>query len=211
MVTTRDAQFQEKLAEGKTGERWTSNYTCRVLHYVHVPISKIVDLKDKGPRIYAPATGGQPNTPAELPIHLIAPDTLCIHRHDWSHEQLILPPIFWLESKLKKKCSFYHINGAWQSGIDAWSRKSYLQVEKVTGIPVWIFHLIFPTSEEAMNAQGVPSEKRPAPAGLYVHPVSLTPAYDPDRNPRMVYWKIESMQRLASIEEVQAASWEEEW
>jgi len=209
MVSTRDAQFQEKLEQGKTGERWTFNYTCRVLHYVGIPLSKIVDFKDKGPRISIPATEGRLNTPEVLPILTIAPDTFCIHRHDWAHEQLILPSEFFLESKLKRKCSFYHKNKAWQSGIDIWCYKNYLQTEKFTGKPVLIFHLIFPTSEEAMDDQVVPSAKRPAPTGLYVHPVSLPLAYDPDRNPRMVYWKIEDMQRLASLEEVKAASWEE--
>lgn len=212
MVITRDtdAQFQAKLGQGQLGERWTFNYTCRVLHYVNIPLSKIVDFKDRGPRIYVPATGGRPNTPEVLPSYVPSPDTLCIHRHDWEHEQLILPPEFFLESKLKTKCSFYRFNKAWQSGIDTSCRNNYLQVEKFTGKPVWIFHLIFPTSEEAMNAQGVPPQKRPAPAGLYAHPVSLPPAHDPSQYPRMIYWKIEDMLRLASIEEVKAASWEEE-
>jgi hypothetical protein len=202
MVVTRDtdAQFQEKLEKGQQGEQWTLNYTCRTLHYVNVPLSKIKE-KDSGPRIYIPDTDGL--KPFLVPV----PDTLCMFRYDWRHkEQPILPSEFWLESKRKSKCSFYRINKAWQSGIDAWCRKNYLHVEKVTGKPVWIFHLIFPTSEEAMNHQGVPPQNRPAPEGLYAHPVSLPLAYDPSPYPRMVYWKIEDMLRLASVEEVLAAS-----
>jgi hypothetical protein len=199
MVSTQ--LFEERLKQGQLGEQWTFNYTCRILHYVNVPLSKIAE-KDKGPRIYIPSTLG--GRPAEV----IVPDQLCMYRYDWRQkEQPILPLEFWLESKLKSRCSFYHINKAWQSGIDARCYRNYQHVEKVTGKPVWIFHLIFPTAEAFMNSQSVPWDKRPAPSGLYAHPISLTPAFDLyAAHAKMIYWKIDQMQRLASVEEVLAAS-----
>lgn len=193
-------QFQEKLEQGRLGENWTLYYTCRTLHYVNLPVSKIKDFEDKGPRIYIPNSLGGP------PIYVPVPDTLCIHRHDWKDEQLALPSEFWLEAKFKSRCTFYRINKAWQSGIDMRSYKWYKKVEEFTGKPVWVFHLIFPTSDQQAIAQGAPKEKRPAPHGLYTHPISLVPAYDPDSNPKMIYWKIEKMRRLAKLSEVIAAS-----
>jgi hypothetical protein len=198
-VSTQE-QFQEKLEQGRLGEGWTLYYTCRKLHYVNLPLAKIVDFEDKGPRIYVPETDGK------RPVYVPVPDTLCIHRHDWGNEHLLLPPEFFLEAKLKSRCSYYRINKAWQSGIDMHSYKWYKKVEEFTGKPVWVFHLIFPTSDQQAIAQGAPREKRPAPNGLYAHPISLVPAYDPDRSPKMVYWKIEKMLRLCSVSEAIAAS-----
>lgn len=191
-MVINDFWERESAKKGRKGEDQSENWLGTSHKCVTIPLSKIKEFSDKGPRIHYPD-----------PMHpyLISPD-LQVMRTALTPKDSPLPLISLLEIKTKGRCSWYRINQAWQSGIDRYFWRNYLRTNERLPIPVWVAHLIEPTSERSMDLQGVPEEKRPAPSGLYVHPITLPIAYDPNRSSALVYWKIEDMCRLASWEEV---------
>lgn len=187
-------KFEEELAKARPKERMTIYHIVNAMGFIGEYLANIENEdKGRGPRFLLPKGVGV----TDLPV----PDA----RFTWSPKLLGVPafglPRVWFgDVKAKDGCSWYRKKQRYQSGIDkrAWYR--YRQTEEVLGYPVYILHLIYPTSEEALNHQQVPIHRRPAPTGLYVHPVSRPYA---DEYMKMVYWGIEEdMVKLATLRDV---------
>ncbi len=113
-----------------------------------------------------------------------------------------LPTKFFADVKEKPAgCSWYRTNGRYQSGIDRYAWENYKKFERVTDTQTGIIHLIQPTSDEVLDRQGAPLNKRPAPTGLFWHPILLKTA-DEHAPSQMVYWGIDDMQKIAELDQI---------
>lgn len=196
-MSNRD-DFEKFLAKGRKAEDATARWILRKLGYIIAPVNKIEEGNGKGPRLYLP--NGRT---------LVSPDLFCIKPTSSNFIPFDLPPVFkdiasfWIDVKLKSKASFYRKNARWQTGIDKRCLSNYREVSKMTGMEVWIFHLILPTPLLTALNQGAMRFHLPAPTGLYGHPASL--AYSDDFQ-NMVYWGIESLTKFAELSDLPIAS-----
>lgn len=195
-------EFERFLARGRKAEDATARWILRKLGYIIAPVNKIEEGNGKGPRLYLP--NGRT---------LVSPDLFCIKPTSSNFIPLDLPPVFkdipffWIDVKLKSKASFYRMNARWQTGIDKRCLSNYREVRKMTGMEVWIFHLILPTPDLASQLQRVPPQCLPAPTGLYGHPASLP--YSDDFQ-GMVYWGISELTKFAELSDLPIAALTEE-
>lgn len=163
--------------------------------YSMIHTSRMKNEEGKGARLYLPYGFKVPS--------VAIPDFLCI-----KCAQCILPSIsplnclpeqFFMDLKVKRRADFYRNRARWETGIDDRCRRNYLTAEEATRIVPWVFHLIYPTPNLAMDEQRVPDLHRPAPTGLFGCPVSQRA----NEYKGMVYWGIkEDMKKLAELQEV---------
>lgn len=183
-------EFDLQLQFGDENEEMMRRFMLARWGYAIVHTSKIQNEAGKGGRLDLP----WPCNRSRIPI----PDFLCIKRIRSPH-LVNLPVQFFTDLKAKRKADYYRNRKRWESGIDKRCRDNYLLTETELGVPSWVFHLIYPTPEIAMDEQRVPSVHRTPPTGLFGCPVSQ----QANEYKGMVYWGIESdMTKLASLEEV---------
>lgn len=186
--------FEEQIQFGDENED-IFRVLFRTYGYAVIHTSRLRNEEGKGgSRLYLPFS----HNPSEIPI----PDFLCIRDHQ-SVVQLPagvdLPPIFFPDLKAKRKADYYRKRSRWETGIDIRCRNNYLLAQKVTSIQSWVFHLIYPTSESAMNEQYVPFHKRPAPTGLFGCPITQKA----NEYNGMIYWGIcEDMIKIAELDQI---------
>jgi len=189
-----DTSFEDQLHFGDEGEDQTKRFMLAYWDYAIIHTSKIQNTIGKGARLDLPSLC----TRTKVPI----PDFLCIKFAHSKKSFFNLPRFFFMDLKTKRKADYYRNRGRWETGMDARCRQNYLNAESATGVPTYAFHLIYPTPVTAMDAQRVPPDKRPAPTGLFGCPVSQ----HPNEYKGMVYWGLEEMMYLATLEEVSSIS-----
>ncbi len=170
-------------------------------------IVEVGALGDKGlhghaPSLYVPNKGG---------YRLIAPDLLTINPYVspslWTKDSIWEFPFAWFEVKHKSTATFYRKKQRWQTGIDRRLYQHYCQVDQDTQIPVWLLFL----HQDYVRTK--PLMAPDCPTGLYGCPITQPysddwkdDSYEKKGYRDMVYWGIEELLQLATLEQVFAAS-----
>lgn len=171
--------FEDKLAYGQMGEsaiaRWLKSRGNNVL-----PVyEKEIDT-GKGPRFFTPA--GQ----------LVAPD------------MFVMPAMRWIEAKHKTVCTWYRKGQYWCTGIDLHHYSQYRQVQETSRQPVWLLFLHRSAQPDARDVEhGCPIR---CPVGLYGQQLNHLIRHESHQHSNwgrhgMVYWAIDTLKRLADLEE----------
>jgi hypothetical protein len=168
--------FKAQLRYGAAGESaiatWLRSRGCAVL-----PVyEKIID-DGKGPRLYMPDGV------------LIAPDLFVFKGKE----------AFWIEAKHKTAFTWHRITGRWVTGIDLRHYADYCTVDDSTPWPVWLLFL-----HDGGQAKDSPDN---SPSGLFGNRLDVLRRCENHRHNNwgrsgMVYWAVESLQKLASLETV---------
>lgn len=187
--------FEQKLAVGRVAEgliaRWLQTRGSAVM-----PAYEIEKSHGKGPQLFS------------LEGDFVSPDMIV-----FTHQGAC-----WIEAKHKSVFSWHRNTKTWLTGIDLRHYKDYQHVAARTKLDVW---LLFYHRESTPAAIDAPYCPRECPTGLFggelwklrerVH--HDTPAYDRSRSgvkghgrSGMVYWAHGSLKRLATKEEVLAAT-----
>lgn len=173
--------FAQNLAVGQLGESTIAQW-CKSRGNSVLPVyEKEIDT-GKGPRFFTPA--GQ----------LVAPD------------MFVLPSMNWLESKHKSHFTWYRAKGQWETGIDLKHYLDYIEVQRVSGRPVWLLFLHRdPIPDRRDLDQGSPQR---CPIGLYGGSLDHMQAHESHRSDRwgrsgMVYWAADDLTRLATMDEIE--------
>ncbi len=169
--------FGANLAVGQAGESAIAAWLRSRGHTVLPAYEKIID-NGKGPRLF---------TPAEP---LVVPDLLVFKS---SGETV------WVEAKHKTAFSWHRNTERWVTGIDLHHYDHYLRVAETLPIPVMLLFL-----QEGKQAKDGPPD---SPAGLYGGDLKYLAAHENHRHTNwgrhgMVYWSIEVLRRLASLEDL---------
>lgn len=172
-------EFENRLAFGQVAEFQVETWLIRRRQFSILPVYE-GGRENKGPRFFAPKER-----------ILIAPDILAIRGRD----------VRWIEVKRKSRFSWYRIGGYWTTGIDL---HHYSQYVRVSEISLWPVYLLFLHSDNV-------SEGRRCPTGLFGGELKELGAKIDHTSGRwgkggMVYWRYETLQRFASLEEVQQSS-----
>jgi hypothetical protein len=189
---SRDYQF------GRIGEGVIARWFRRRGHAV-LPVYEKEISDGKGPRLFMPK--GQ----------LIAPDMAIFLSKMVSPDMRVM----FVEAKRKsaftqlRKANRYGVCGAWQTGIDERHYEDYCKVETQTGVPVWLLFL-----QEGGQAKDSPPD---SPSGLYGQALSALKEKIDHRHPNppprfkpMVYWNIDDLALLATLEELRGAHYKGE-
>jgi len=166
--------FEKQLAVGLYGEDLISRWLIRRGMQV-LPAYQIQENHGKGPRLFGQY--GQ----------LICPDLLV-----FKAERVI-----WIEAKLKSAFTWHRMSASWQTGIDRRHWRDYVEVERVTPFPVWLFFLHAPGHAAKDTPEGLKS-----PSGLYGNSVKLLVEcvhheHDGHGPSGMVYWRESALKKLA--------------
>lgn len=173
------AAFSRKFAVGQIGEGLIAKW-CRSRGNSVLPVyEKEIDT-GKGPRFFT--REGQ----------LVAPD------------MFLMPSMTWAESKHKTVFSWHRLTARWVTGIDVNHYLAYIEVQKVSGRPVWLLFLHrVATPHERDIAAGCP---RRCPVGLFGERLDHLQHHENHRSDKwgrygMVYWAADDLRCLASIED----------
>lgn len=133
--------FESNLAFGRVAEgaiaKWIMSCGYSVL-----PAYEIEKHTGKGPQLFSAVAD------------LVAPDMLCFG-----------PKICWAEAKHKTVFSWHRNSQQWVTGIDLRHYYDYLEVQKATNIPVWLFFFHRSSTPAAIDVQhGCPDT---CPTGLF--------------------------------------------
>ncbi|MBO0799789.1 MAG: hypothetical protein J2P31_13290, partial [Blastocatellia bacterium] len=142
---------------------------------------------ESGPRLFTPE------------MELVMPDLLV-----WKNGTT-----FWIEAKTKGHFTWYRQNGTWQTGIDRHHYDDYLQVWRNfdKSWEVWLLFLHETATPSVADQQaGCPPR---CPVGLFGNRISFLQNHIDHFGPRwgrhgMVYWRLEDLQLLASLEDIAA-------
>jgi hypothetical protein len=173
--------FAEKLATGQLGESIIAKWCMSRGNSVLPVYEKEIDT-GKGPRFFTPE--GQ----------FVAPD------------MFVIPSMHWVEAKHKTVCSWYRIGGYWCTGIDLNHYDGYQHVERVSRRPVWLLFLHRSSTPDQRDIEhGCPPR---CPVGLYGGSLSYLTQHESHRHQNwgrygMVYWAIDTLSRLATLEEIE--------
>lgn len=188
--------FEEKLASGKIAEgliaAWLKSRGSAVL-----PAYEIEKSTGKGPQLFS--TEGD----------FVAPDMLT-----FTHNGIV-----WIEAKHKSVFTWHRVSAEWTTGIDLRHYGEYFKVIWRTKAPVWLLFYHRESTPDARDKRhGCPQR---CPVGLYGGNLldlllvehHRAPPLDEERTGMkghgrsgMVYWSAESLRRLATKEEVEAAA-----
>lgn len=168
-----DKAFPAKLAQGKVSESLIARWLVSRGWNV-LPVYETSDNAAKGPRLSTP--NGE----------IVAPDMLAMKAGEYR----------WVEAKDKHAASWYRIGGYFVTGVNLSHYQDYLLIEDSKIIPVWLLFL---------HRGGTAKDSPPSPAGLFGGALSDLRYCESHRSDKhgssgMVYWKIESLKRLATIE-----------
>ncbi len=186
--------FSQKLEVGKAGESLIGRYLQSLGHSV-MPVYEKIIKEGKGPQLFH-ASG-----------NLVLPDMLILGG--------TLHSVCFVEAKHKSVFSWHFKTGRWTTGIDQRHFRHYLEVETITGIPVWLyfFHRESQPWEGDMR-HGCPPK---CPTGLYGQRLTIlrdaishtAPPKNASQqgnnghgNSGMVYWAEESLNYIATKAEI---------
>lgn len=182
-MLANDDYFHRQLARGLMKESLIVRFLRNRGWAILPPYEKEVD-DGKGPRLFLPF--GLDDT------ELIAPDIQAFRDRQ----------VRWFEVKDKSTGTYFRKNRRWQTGIDRRCYQDYVKVQKITKWPVW---LLFLQGEATIT--NAPAGVKPCPTGLFGCPI--TQPYSDDgwytrkgRRYDMVYWGIEDLRLLATLQEV---------
>lgn len=168
--------FRQSLTFGQAGEsdiaRWLKQNGYSIL-----PVyEKILDT-GKGPQLFLPDGC------------LIAPDMLVFKGNDKT---------LWIEAKHKTAFTWHRNTKRWTTGIDLRHYEDYLKVDDFSPWPVWLLFL-----HRGGQAKDSPPD---SPAGLFGNKLEILRKCENHRHDGwangMVYWGIENLKKLASLETV---------
>ena len=175
--------FQRRLAFGQIAETTIARWIMTARGGLVLPIYDIEYETGKGPRIFS--AGGD----------LVAPDLLVFSRGK----------LHWIEAKHKSVFSWYRKKQRWETGIDLRHYHQYLMVCESFGLPMWLLFLHRASTPSPLDRK-YPDCPETCPTGLYGNDIDvLKPLAREDfRWARgMVYWGIEELRKLATLDEVQ--------
>jgi len=178
------ATFHANLSSGKVAESKIAKWLMARGHYV-IPVYEIEGGKHEGPRVYAKGR------------KLVAPDLMVFNK--------VGSQMMFIEAKHKSHFTWYRLNQTWQTGVDAHHFRDYLEVARQLNKKVWL--LFFhddcnPCPDDIAN--GCPTA---SPTGLFggdIIGLEKLKDHSSDRHGRhgMVYWRHESLIRLATVDDV---------
>lgn len=191
-MRTNSPTFDQTLKWGQTGETAIACWLRRKGWDVLPVYEKVIDT-GKGPRVFTAYHSGQ--------SQLVAPDMLAF-RGD---------RIQWVEGKRKTRFTWRWTKSVWQDGIDVRHYENYLQLRERSPFPLWILFLHEQNRPSEQDLQrGCPLR---CPTGLYGNEISYLKAVESHKDafPKngrsypMVYWNIEHLKLLATLEDVLAS------
>jgi hypothetical protein len=192
-MATHRKNFNDYLTEGRIGEGQIAQWLRQVKNEMLLPAYEIEIHSGKGPRLLL------------KDFELIAPDFYAIKINGTT----VLCK--WIEAKQKTRFTWHRNSGGnWQTGIDLKHYEDYLKVRELTQTTVCIMFLhrgCIPSNSDLRH--GSP---RYCPTGLYCRSIDYLRAhehhrdsYDKDgRDYPMVYWNERTLERIATLEEVDA-------
>lgn len=168
--------FKTQLNYGRAAESDIAIWLRSRGNTVMPVYEKIID-DGKGPQVYSPSEA------------MIAPDLLT-----WKKNS-----VTWIEAKHKTAFSWHRLTGRWVTGIDLRHYQHYLSILKTTPWPVWLLFL-----HEGGSAK---DSIETSPSGLFGNDLSVLSDHENHRSDKwgrsgMVYWAIEWLKQLATIEEL---------
>jgi len=172
--------FAEKLKVGLLGEdlisRWLRSFGWNVL-----PAYEISLDSGKGPRLFTAHKG-----------KMISPDLLIMQGKE----------IRWAEAKTKRAFTWHRISNSWQTGIDKYMFKEYMEVQETTGFPVFLFFL-----HEPGHAAVDTPEEAVSPSGLYGEDINILKSkihHESDRHgpSGMIYWNEKDLRKFCEYNEL---------
>lgn len=171
--------FAESLKHGQAGESAIAAWLYARGYYVLPVYEKILDT-EKGPQLFTPERS------------LIAPDLLTYNRAG---------EVRWIEAKHKSAFTWHRLTQKFVTGIDLRHYADYLAVDDESPWPVWLLFL---------HEGGQAKDSPPSPDGLFGNPLSLLRECESHRHENwgktgMVYWAIDSLRKVATLDEVIAA------
>lgn len=186
--------FEQQLATGQVGESLLARFFQGFGHSI-IPVyeKERRDGEFRGPQLFRAAG------------ELVLPDMLVLGSKPGE--------VWFAEAKYKTVFSWHGNTGRWVTGVDQRHFKEYLQVEEITGIPVWLYMLHRDSQPWKGDLErGCPPE---CPTGLFGEQVSvlrdtINHTAPPKRTGQghgtsgMVYWARDSLSFFAPIEEIQA-------
>lgn len=189
--------FKENLAMGQIGESAIARWLRRRGSSVLPAYEKEID-SGKGPRLFSP--NGQ----------LVTPDLF------------VFPSLEFIEAKHKSVFSWHHVTRKWCTGIDLHHYADYREVQSETCTRVWLLFLHRSSRPGEIDARGRTSCPACAfsptgsccdaecPTGLFGGSLSYLVKNENHRHSNhgrhgMVYWAHETLNLLASVEEVELA------
>jgi len=170
------AQYQfGKIGEG-TIATWLRQREWNVL-----PVYEKELDEGKGPVLFT----------AQMGTSLIAPDLLCFRGKE----------VYWIEAKTKSSFTWHRITGRWVTGIDLRHYGDYLKVARLSPFPVWLLFLHLEG-----QAKDTP-EGMETPTGLFGRELVYLEQHENHRHDNwgrsgMVYWALESLHKLAALDEM---------
>lgn len=179
--------FEQSLAFGQIGEGYIARWLRRNGYHVLPVYEKEID-NGKGPRLFMAKTAQ-----AE---QLIAPDLLALRDGRF----------LWVEAKRKTRFTWYGKARCFTTGIDIRHYHDYCAIARETSLAVWLLFLHVDGTtwpQDVARFQAPPT----CPTGLFGNELSIlqtTVNHLSDRHGRsgMVYWRVDSLRRLASLEEI---------
>ena len=176
--------FEGNLAFGRAGESAIARW-ARYRNNCVLPVYEKEIQEGKGPRLFGP--NGE---------H-IAPD------------MLVLPIMEWIEAKHKNVFTWHRITGRWVTGIDLNHWNGYQDTQRESGRRVWMLFLHRCSQPDFRDIkQGCPPE---CPTGLFGGSLDYLKRNENHRHDNwgrhgMVYWAVDVLKKLATLEEVNEAA-----
>lgn len=172
--------FSDQLQYGQAGESAIAMWLRKNGATILPVYEKIMDT-GKGPQLFTPDT------------KLIAPDMLIYQDNE----------VQWIEAKHKTAFSWHRRTGQWVTGIDLRHYEDYCAVDSLSPWRVWLLFL-----HRGGQAKDSPAN---SPAGLFGNALKILRKCENHRHDNwgrsgMVYWAIGSLRKLATLEQVEAAS-----
>lgn len=174
--------FNQKLSFGKTAESAIAKW-LRSLGYSIMPVyEKTNDGDYKGPQLFTP------NESLVAPDMFVFRDKTCL----------------WIEAKHKDAFSWHRITQKWVTGIDLRHYNDYCKIDDQSPFPVWLMFL-----HRGGQAKDSPPD---SPTGLYGETLKYLRMHENHRHDNwgrsgMVYWSIDTLKKLASLEDVIGNVW----
>jgi len=172
--------FSEKLAFGMIGESMISKWLNKKGWCV-LPAYQLEVNQNKGPSLFTEKG------------NYITPDMFAFAPNNKN--------ALWIEAKHKTVFSWHRISQKWVTGIDIRHYLDYIEVNKMSPWPVWLLFL------HTKNRIAKRAEPWPCPTGLFGGLLDNLPNRESHRSNRhgksgMVYWRHESLIKIANIEDV---------
>lgn len=169
-------KFRETFSYGRVGESRIANW-FKGRGFSILPVYEIEIEQGKGPRLF---------TPDE---QLIAPDMLIFRANGTC----------WIEAKHKTAFSWHRITQKWVTGIDIKHYEDYCNIAQYSEWPIWLLFL-----HEGGQAKDSPPN---SPSGLFGNSLKYLIENENHRHENwgkggMVYWSIEHLKQLATLEEI---------